>query len=309
MLLWSLKLAEWERFSIVEWLKRNLAKDYQISFTNGVPVVKFPHEQRYRFNPTLIAAEGLAAHASFYFDGSNKSETLFRSTSSWLIDNIQVRSTSNDRFGVWLYNYPWKSIPGYYCEPPWASSLAQGLGISLLLRFAYIFQSSRAYKVANLAFRSFFYTLEQGGVISLSSDGLPIPEEYACAKRGTPLNGWIFSILGIYEYAKFTGDIDAWSCYKSFIKSLASKIRKYDRRIAFVHWTRYDNKARPVADRRYHRTHVSQCEVLFSITHNVEFARLYKEWQQGDRALGPLIDIIQSCFIVYRALVRKLFSK
>ena len=310
-LTWCFKLtssnSEAKHAPFLDWMARTLTKDYQLVYLpDGLPVIKYPFDRCLKYNPVLIAAEGLAAHSSFYRDNSKQNKIIFKAASQWLLNNIKIRDTTQDKFGVWLFEYPWSTHKGCLCIPPWTSSLAQGLGISLLLRYAQDTGDVSALRVASLAFKSFFYTVEEGGVISLSEEGLPIFEEYGCIGRSTPLNGWIFSILGLYEYAKATDNPTAWSYFELAIKSLTNHIKKYDQQIWLLHWSKYDNKTHPIASRRYHKTHVSQLEVLFSITKRSEFARLHHKWQTGDRALGPLIDVFQLLSIVLRFLKKSI---
>ena len=106
--------------------------------------------------------------------------------------------------GRWLYEFQWGAL-----QMPWWSAMAEGLGISALLR-AYSITGDDAYLVAmKRALSTFDRTIENQGVagsVTVGGNRLTVYEEYLPGYCDNVLNGWVFALASLLEYPEYMGD-------------------------------------------------------------------------------------------------------
>ncbi|MEM3678178.1 MAG: D-glucuronyl C5-epimerase family protein [Candidatus Bathyarchaeia archaeon] len=179
-------------------------------------------------------------------------------------------------FGAWLYLFDYRSW-----RAPWRSSLAQGLGIQALTR-AFRLTGDRGYlDLAGKALRAFQVPIEDGGVLAVDPrDGGYWYEEYA--SEGSPrhyiLNGFTYSLLGVYEYYQATEDAAAHEVFLRGVEELKRHVSEYDT----GKWTYYDRVGN-LASEGYHRIHVDHMLKLYEITREGVFLETYKRWRNYRR--------------------------
>ncbi len=221
------------------------------------------------YTPVTVAQFGLAHHQEFLTGGAENNKHLFLASARWLSKNLKK---ANDAFWVWEHLFP---MPVYGLEPPWASAMAQGEGISLLLR-AYEFTKNQAFlQAARQAFQSFLFPVEQGGVTFFDAEGNVWFEEYPAVPPPHVLNGMIFAMIGLYEFWRLTGDVDAHRLFVSGVLTLTKFLRKFDA----GYGSRYDLQTRRVVDEKYHRIHVAQLRILFDRTGEETFRKMADHWE------------------------------
>ncbi len=151
----------------------------------------------------------------------------------------------------------WQTFSHLYPEHPY-SSMAQGEGASLLIR-AYVETKDEKYLNAARKAISFLLTpIEEGGVAFETETDLAF-KEYT--ERPIVLNGWIFSLWGLFDYIKLTNDATAKKAYEKTLDTLERYIPHYD--LGF--WTRYDYSER-IAAPSYHKLLIDQFTVMYDIT-------------------------------------------
>ncbi|HIP14033.1 MAG TPA: hypothetical protein EYG74_00915 [Sulfurimonas autotrophica] len=152
---------------------------------------------------------------------------------------------------------------------PWPSALAQGLGISSLLR-AYVFTKKVIYlDCAKQACNFLEVDIEQNGVKRVfEKGGLKsfIYEEYPRKELSGVLNGYISAIFGIQELASY--DLKYQKLFEKNMENLKKIMPLYD----MGYWTYYSLDD-TVASGFYHRLVVKQLEILVDM--DTEFTSSY----------------------------------
>jgi len=177
---------------------------------NGIPRVRYPNlDKEFFYNPVYIGIYGLYYHDMWLDNGENKyflkyysyyslfppkvdeNETwfdFFLSTATWFVENQKLKKWHGMTYGIYEYPFRWDI---YKLEPPWASGMAQGLAIQILLRAWLVTHDQRYIKSAFFARNAFFVPVQEGGVTYKDSPDSWWFEEYAApgARESRVLNG------------------------------------------------------------------------------------------------------------------------
>ena len=165
----------------------------------------------------------------------------------------------------------------YNLAPPWPSAMAQGEGISLLIRLYQKTKRTEFLETAKNAFKILEITQANGGVLSNFPDGKTGLEEYPSKDPSLVLNGMIFAIFGVYDYAKFV-DESKMSFLNALLDGLSANIHRYDS----MCWSKYDlyhgGKTSSVV---YHNLHCEQLQALIELdsTHRETWMKYYVKWK------------------------------
>ena len=177
--------------------------------------------------------------------------------------------------GAWLYDIP----SPYRSKRPWVSAMAQGEALSVLVRACLVAENpSRYEEAAQLAVQPFFHALEEGGVTSRDDSGRVYLEEYPSDPPSHVLNGWIFALVGLREYADAFGDKKADSLATEALASLVAALPEYDT----GYWSRYDLfdgfRISFLASRFYHLLHIAQLRAMCQATEEEVFDQVADRW-------------------------------
>lgn len=144
------------------------------------------------------------------------------------------------------------------------SSMAQGEGCSMLLRAHRTLLNDRYLKAALEAARFMLVDFADGGTAIREGDGFFL-EEYPQSPRRSVMNGWVFSLFGLYD-ASLVDD----SFCESFARSagtLARHLDDYDS----GYWSLYDLERR-IASPAYHTLHIAQLRAMAELTGDDRFS-------------------------------------
>jgi hypothetical protein len=168
-------------------------------------------------------------------------------------------------------------------KAPWYSALAQGQGISLLVR-AYRETGAHGYlEAAERAFNSFLKSTGEGGVTFTDERGNLWFEEYIVSPPTHILNGFIWAAWGVYDYFLATESAAARSLFAQAALTLRANLDRYD--LGF--WSLYEQSGTllpMVASPFYHRLHVVQLRVMYRLTGDEIFARYADKWEAYARS-------------------------
>ncbi len=234
--------------------------------------------------PWVISFYALGMY-NLYYDTLEKSylEKFFKHA-DFLVRNLVARGD----FGVWLVQFPWIA-PCYLCKKPWISSMYQGLGLSTLARAWMISKNEEYLTTAQEALRSFEVPVSKGGVLKVDRKGFWWYDEYACTRRANVLNGFIFALVGLYEYHDVSKDPKALTLFNNGIKTAMHYIDKYDLNFLVFKWSKYDDKLLFYSGPKYHNWHIKQLVQLHKITRDKEFLVWATRWFRYQQRYNSLV--------------------
>lgn len=218
---------------------------------------------------------GLAAYDLYLLNNEEKYLDCLKKTADWAIDNQDT-------------NGGWNS---FEYENPY-SSMAQGEGISLLLRAYKEFDNEKYLLAAKSALNFMKKSVSDGGVTIYENEDL-ILKEYPTLP--VVLNGWIFSIFGIYDYCLVEKeDIET----KCFLQKTIKTLEKYLPAFDIGYWSKYDNDKK-IASPFYHKLHTQLLMALYDLT-DIEIFKEYSEkWEKCEK----------NKFNKIRAFIKKAYQK
>jgi len=239
----------------------------------GVPLLDYRGDIGLQHNPIAIAQYGLACYNRFRQDGGEHWRSGFLRVADWL-----AKSLEENRFGlgVWHHHFDWPYRQRLIA--PWYSGLAQGNGLSVLVRAAAETGRSSYADAARAGFASFTVSIQDGGVVVRDADGHLWIEEYLVEPPSHILNGFIWALWGVHDYAMWANDVMAWRIFEECVETIAANLEKYDSGF----WSLYELPAGAppmLASAYYHRLHVVQLRVLHRLTGQSEFSRFSDRWQ------------------------------
>lgn len=237
---------------------------------NGIPKINMGKKLGLRYNPITVAQYGLFKLQEFAQNRDDDSLQIVRKTARWLADNFQ--DWQGD-IGAWVYDF---DLDFYGPKAPWISGMAQGQGISFLLRVYQILPEDRFLKITQHAYRAFLYPVSEGGVVSHFPDGALIFEEFPTEPPSQVLNGHIFALLGIYDFGEFWHDKAAQELFNMAANGLKKNLVRYDT----GYWNLYDlHPTHRLAAPMYIRVHVQLLTILAELTGEAYFQKIAFKWK------------------------------
>jgi len=239
----------------------------------GVPEVRY--SDGWHRNPVTVAEWGLRHHAYFLVSRRSRDARRMRRAADWLV--------RNQRRGVWHYDFSFTLAGiGDTLRPPWISAMAQGQAMSLLTR-AYRITGRAAYlRAAKRALTPFRHTVAGGGVVR-DLRGSPFYEEYPTRRPSYVLNGFMFTLLGLYDLAPWSRR--AATLYDRGRVTLAKAVALYDAGTTTYYHLGHITVgpgAAFLADRGYNRLHVLLLDALDWVRPNLTF----RQWRDRFASYG-----------------------
>lgn len=241
--------------------------DYTGPFdADGIPLLDYHGNIGRQYNPIAIAQYGLARFNRWCDAGDDGDRTAWLSVSRWLTSTLQSNAHG---VPVWPHHFDWpyRSV----LKGPWYSGLAQGNGVSMLVRAAAETGDGAFAAAAHRAFQALELPISRGGVLATNGDREVWIEEYIVDPPSHILNGFIWALWGVHDYARWSCRPRATALWDACVTTLAARLDDFD----IGWWSLYEA---PTSDRRmlasfyYHRLHVVQLRVLYDLTGIEAFA-------------------------------------
>ena len=240
---------------------------------NGIPLLDYGGDIGRQHNPIAIAQYGLANYNLVDESDDSTRRDRVMAVADWLVVNLQKNEFGQE---VWNHHFRWE-----YREPlvpPWYSGLAQGQGISLLVRAQGLTGDDRYRDAAARAFVSMTVDVADGGVRFSDAEGHTWIEEYIVSPPTHILNGFIWALWGVRDWALASGDSAANDLFEAGTQTLLANLGRYDT----GYWSRYElsgTRLDMLASPFYHRLHIVQLDVMHRLTGEHVFAEYMTRWK------------------------------
>jgi heparosan-N-sulfate-glucuronate 5-epimerase len=233
--------------------------------SSGIPLLDYHGHIGLQYNPIAIAQYGLGNYNLFRRTGDPVRRNKFFLVADWLCSHLERNPHG---LFVWNHHFDWEYRNTL--KAPWYSALAQGQGISVLVRawkeIAHKESGdSRYLDAAQRALASFDKPITEGGVAFTDDHGDLWFEEYLVSPPTHILNGFIWASWGIYDYFLATGDRAARELFSRAVQTLLRNLDRYD--LGF--WSLYEQSGTRlpmVASLFYHQLHIVQLRVMHRLT-------------------------------------------
>jgi heparosan-N-sulfate-glucuronate 5-epimerase len=221
-------------------------------------------------NPIIVAQYALANLISHGRGEPGRGERA-RAQLDWLVSN---QEEGGEFAGTWIQpednlKYPW-------LRTPWISALASGNAISALLRGWEAFDRDSYRSSAEAAVRALHAARPR--LQLWREDGVDLwYEEYPAEPSLKVLNGHIYTLLGVLDYARATDDQPAWSRWSRAAATTLAHLDEFD----LGYWSAYELRWREPAALHYQKNiHVPQLRVLAALTGEQGFTEVADRWQR-----------------------------
>ncbi len=269
--------------------------DYQGFYDqSGVPQLDYHGRIGLQYNPIAIAQYGLGNYNLYRRTADPERLRKFFIAADWLCSHLELNPQG---LSVWNHHFNWEYRDTL--RAPWYSALAQGQGISVLVRAHAEKQKEEKLKeekqkggekkdqdsdaaryldAARRALGCFHVPMKDGGVAFTDESGDLWFEEYIVSPPTHILNGFIWAAWGIYDYFLATQDASAQELFTRAVRTLLHNLERYD--LGF--WSLYEQSGTRlpmVASPFYHDLHIVQLRVLHRLTGEPTFARVADRWE------------------------------
>jgi heparosan-N-sulfate-glucuronate 5-epimerase len=248
--------------------------DYAGSFdSSGIPMLDYRGVIGKQHNPIAIAQWGLANYNRYCETGEDLRRTKALNAADWLCSNLE--RNAHDLW-VWNHHFDWEYRDTL--KAPWYSGLAQGQGISLLLRAHALAQSGGYLEAAERSFVALTKRVSDGGVLFEDAEKQLWIEEYLVHPPTHILNGFMWALWGVYDFWLIGKDDSVKTIFDRCVETLRKKLALFDT----GYWSLYEQsstKLKMLASPFYHRLHIVQLRVMARLTVDPFFESVAKRWE------------------------------
>jgi len=226
-------------------------------------------KQRYHI---AISQYGLACYNQYKRTNNSKWFNRFMAQVNWHEKNLKKNNK-----GIYLFyaDFDWD----YHgiVKAPWASGLAQGNALSLFVRAYTETQDKKYLDICEKLFESMITEIKDGGVLNKDGNNYWIEEMLASPKH--ILNGFMWAIMGIYDYYLLTKNKKVKIWFDRFINTVKNNLNIFDT----GYWSLYElsNSRVPMfASIFYHSLHIVQLKILYNMTGDNIFNIYAEKWNR-----------------------------
>ncbi|XP_066998204.1 D-glucuronyl C5-epimerase [Anabrus simplex] len=268
---------------------RRLTRDLIVDLQKGLA---YQEKSKRRLSRSKLKVVGMTFRGSGYLDNltlsSSEHLAQFYDAARWFVKHQDPNT------GGWANPVRRRVAPGMAdLEPGWYSAMGQGHAISVLARAYHHSGGESQYLQAAIAgLRPFRVASSEGGVLATFLGKFPWYEEYPTRPASFVLNGFIYSLLGLYDLksiAPAEQTQEAAALFEQGMLSLKMLLLLYDTGAGTVYDLRHFTLgvAPNLARWDYHATHVNQLLLLSTVDHDPLLTTTAERWigyMSGKRA-------------------------
>ena len=252
---------------------------------DGVPV---QHGRTFgdAYNPAYVAWYGLMRLERAVRGEDPSGRGAFLTQATWLAAHAVRRPDG----GV-VWHYPFDYVEGAGGLPaPWISAMSQGLAMSALIRAYRLTQDGRFRDLARDASVVFEQDITAGGVRTVN-DGCVLYEEYPCIPPARVLDGFVFSLFGLYDVFAETRDRGVYQLFQDGVDGLMRwlPVWNYEDR-----WSWYGHRFY-LSPPKYHALHRAQFTALAHLSGEPMLDQYARAWDPDRLTLPERAEV----FVVF----------
>ena len=240
----------------------------------GVPLLDYHGQIGKQYYSIAISQYALGNYNLFKRTGNSEYFDKFLTNAQWLFDNLSVSSSGTY---LWFHDFDWDYFQTL--KAPWFSGLAQGQGLSVIVRAYAETGESRFEKAADQVYETLKLPIAAGGVIFRDDHGHSWIEEYIVRPPTHVLNGFIWALWGVYDYYLLTKREDARQLFASYVNTIVKNLPRYDSGF----WSYYEltpQRVKCIASNFYHRLHIVQLKIMHQMTGHPDFSIYAEKWSK-----------------------------
>lgn len=244
----------------------------------GIPLLDYRGILGRRYNPIAIAQYGLGNFNLYRRSGDPERKRKFLLVADWLATHLE---SNGHGLPMWMHHFDWEYRDTL--KAPWYSALAQGQGISVLVRAYKETGETKYVDAAGSAFRAFLNDVSEGGVTFRDAFGNLWYEEYVVDPPTHILNGFMWASWGVYDYFLLTEDANALAIFQAGIATLVGNLHDFDTGF----WSLYEQSGTfmpMLASSFYHRLHIVQLRIMARLTGEAIFSEFADRWTAYTRS-------------------------
>jgi len=241
---------------------------------DGIPQLDYRGVLGPQYNPIAIAQYGLANYNIYASTGAEDRRATFLRIADWMLKSLE-----QNEHGVWVWNHYFDWEYRDTLRAPWHSGLAQGQGISLLLRAYRDTDKTEYLDGAQRAFASMEAPTDRGGVLFVDEAGRSWIEEYIVHPPTHILNGFMWALWGVHDLAIATQSRAAQELWEASIHTLVTNLESFDT----GYWSLYEQsgtRMKMMASPFYHSLHIVQLRVMYRLTGLEIFREFADRWDR-----------------------------
>lgn len=268
--------------------------------SDGVIMLNYHGAIGLQYNPNAIAQQALGYYDEYLGNPTEKLRDAFLTQADYF---LRYGRAVQDDIVLWQYNFPFEMRN--HLSAPWRSALAQGQAISVLIRAHQITGDEIYAEMAHRGYGAFHFLAREheAGVLD-DQNGFKWLEEYIVNPPNHVLNGFIWALWGIRDYAVYFNNDHAENLWRECLKTLEANLKNYD--LGF--WTSYDwpqgyDRNLPVmpVSVYYQTLHTIQMKAIYNLTQRPLFHQYHLKWRKYlENRFYRAICLIWKCYFKLR---------
>jgi hypothetical protein len=219
---------------------------------------------------------------------------VFERQIAWLRANAVIRA---DGAAVWLCPFDWQEGRARL-RGPWFSAMYQGAIMSALVRGYRLSRDGELLDLARAATRVFALDVTAGGVRT-SEAGVVLFEEYPALPLPRVLDGFLVSLLGLYDVAVETGDPEVRRLFDEGMAGLERRIQWWDFRGKWSWYGAHGYLCPP----HYHAFNRVLLLALHELTRSAVLAEVARAWDGRRLSRRDRLEVFMA-FVVSKNVAR-----
>lgn len=223
-------------------------------------IFKIDIRNEYQYYPVSHAIYALECISKYYIYKEEEYKNTFMKYIDYFIKNQDKNN------GGWPieFNYKYAVVGISELVSPWYSALAQGFIISCMVRAYYLTNNIEYLNSAILGSKIFNIDVKDGGIKGIFLDRYIFYEEYPTTPGTYVLNGFMFSLMGLYDLYMATNNIEVKKLLLDGLETLKECISMYD--IGFLSMYDLTNHTTLANPAKYHYGyHLTHCRELSAL--------------------------------------------